>query len=66
MPERNWQPDILGRQEAYYRGFIDGYNCAFERLKTLMYLAECQIPQVIYMIGPRKAWAYLEGGNDSA
>ncbi len=50
--------------EAYQRGFIDGYNRTFERLKMLMYLAECQIPP-LYFVAPKEAWKYLEGENRS-
>jgi hypothetical protein len=70
MPEHNRQAvlgiDILGREEAYRRGFIDGYNHALERLKTLMYLAEHQIPMIVYFSAPKEAWAYLEGESKDA
>lgn len=41
MTERDWQ---VVYQQGFYDGFREGYNCALERLRDLMYQAINCIP----------------------
>mgnify|MGYP000850942243 CR=1 FL=1 len=51
MPKRDWEQDY---RRGFYDGFREGYNCALEQLRDLMYQAINCIPNHYTIIADPK------------